>query len=193
MAGIVKKGFSSADEVRTPSKTRVEVVDLGGIKAARMTFEPGWRWSECIKPVAGTASCQTHHVGTVVSGSMHVVHDDGTEQDIAAGDSRANPTDDLPDATDLNPPRTAPHIQVGDSTWCAKTAAERRYTPTRSASGTDERRRGSGFRRCGCTTCGAASPLRCSNAACTRTSSPRCSVTVTRRSRCGSTSTSCRT
>ena len=87
MAGIVKKGFGSADEVRTPNKTRMEVVDLGGIKAARMTLEPGWRWSECIKPIAGTESCQTHHVGTVVSGSMHVVHDDGTEQDVAAGDA----------------------------------------------------------------------------------------------------------
>ena len=54
MAGIVKKGFGSADEVRTPNKTRMEVVDLGGIKAARMTLEPGWRWSECIKPIAGT-------------------------------------------------------------------------------------------------------------------------------------------
>ena len=87
MAGIVKKGFGSADEVRTPNKTRMEVVDLGGIKAARMTLEPGWRWSECIKPIAGTVSCQTHHVGTVVSGSMHVVHDDGTEQDVAADDA----------------------------------------------------------------------------------------------------------
>jgi hypothetical protein len=87
MAGIVKKGFGSADEVRTPAKTRMEVVDLGGIKAARMTLEPGWRWSECIKPIAGTASCQTHHVGTVVAGSMHIVHDDGTEQDLAAGDA----------------------------------------------------------------------------------------------------------
>jgi hypothetical protein len=87
MAGIVKKGFGSADEVRTPNKTRMEVVDLGGIKAARMTLEPGWRWSECIKPIAGTESCQTHHVGTVVAGSMHVVHNDGTEQDLAAGDA----------------------------------------------------------------------------------------------------------
>src|SRR2546430_17465668 len=85
MAGIVKKSFGSADEVRTPDKTRMEVVDLGGVKAARMTLEPGWRWSDCIKPIAGTASCQTHHVGTVVSGSMHIVHDDGTEQDLAAG------------------------------------------------------------------------------------------------------------
>jgi hypothetical protein len=87
MAGIVKKGFGAADEVRTPDKTRLEIVDLGGVKAARMTAQPGWKWSECIKPVAGTDSCQSHHVGTVVGGSLHVVHDDGTEQDLGAGDA----------------------------------------------------------------------------------------------------------
>jgi hypothetical protein len=87
VAGVVKKGFGSADEVRTPDKTRMEVVDLGGVKAARMTLQPGWRWSECIKPIAGTDSCQIHHVGTLVAGSMHIVHNDGTEQDIGAGDA----------------------------------------------------------------------------------------------------------
>jgi hypothetical protein len=87
MAGVVKKGFASADEVRTPDKTRLEIVDLGGVKAAKMTAQPGWKWSECIKPVVGTDSCQAHHVGTVFAGSMHVVHEDGTEQDIAAGDA----------------------------------------------------------------------------------------------------------
>jgi hypothetical protein len=87
MAGVVKKNFGSADEVRTPDKTRMEVVDLGGIKAARMTAQPGWRWSECIKPVVGGDSCQSHHVGTVIGGSMHVVHNDGTQQDIAVGDA----------------------------------------------------------------------------------------------------------
>ena len=87
MAGVVKKSFGSADEVRTPDKTRLEIVDLGGVKAARMTAQPGWRWSDCIKPVAGTDSCQVHHVGTVVGGSMHVVHNDGTEQDIGEGDA----------------------------------------------------------------------------------------------------------
>ena len=88
MAGIVKKDFASADEVRTPDKTRLEIVDLGGgVKAAKMTAQPGWRWSECIKPVVGTESCQTHHVGTVIGGSIHVAHEDGTEQDIAAGDA----------------------------------------------------------------------------------------------------------
>src|SRR4051812_6067930 len=88
MAGVVKKGFESADEVRTPDKTRLEIVDLGGgIKAAKMTAEPGWRWSECIKPLVGTDSCQTHHVGTAISGSIHVAHEDGTEQEIGTGDA----------------------------------------------------------------------------------------------------------
>ena len=87
MAGVVKKGFENADEVRTPDKTKLEIVDLGGVKAARLTAQPGWPWSECIKPVAGTDSCRARHVGTVVAGTMHVVHDDGTEADIADGDA----------------------------------------------------------------------------------------------------------
>ena len=87
MAGITKKSFDAPDERRTPDKTVVQVVDLGSVKAARMTLQPNWRWSECIKPVAGTDSCQGHHVGTVVAGSMHVVHEDGSEQDISAGDA----------------------------------------------------------------------------------------------------------
>ena len=86
MAGVTKKSFDSPDETRTPDKTKVEVVKLGATTAARTTFEPGWRWSECIKPVAGTESCQAHHVGTMVSGQLHVVHEDGSEQDLRAGD-----------------------------------------------------------------------------------------------------------
>jgi len=87
MAGIAKKSFDSPDETRTPDKTRLEVVSLGSIKAARLTAQPGWKWSECIKPVVGTDSCQTRHVGAVMSGSLHIVHDDGTEADIHAGDA----------------------------------------------------------------------------------------------------------
>src|SRR5882757_690649 len=87
MAGVVKKSFASPDEHRTPDKTEVEVVDLGSVKAARMTMQPGWRWSECIKPVAGTESCQSHHVGTAVSGRMHVEHEDGSALEIGPGDA----------------------------------------------------------------------------------------------------------
>ena len=85
MAGLTAKSFDEADEVREPDKTKVEVLDLAGVKTARMTLQPGWKWSECIKPVVGGESCQAHHVGVMISGSMHVVHDDGTEADITAG------------------------------------------------------------------------------------------------------------
>lgn len=87
MPGITTKRFDAPDEVRTPERTRVEVVDLGGAKAARFTLQPGWRWSECIAPVVGGDRCQARHVGVVVAGRLHIVHDDGTESDAGAGDA----------------------------------------------------------------------------------------------------------
>jgi quercetin dioxygenase-like cupin family protein len=87
MAGIAKKSFDSADEVRTPDKARLEVVDLGSAKAMRMTAQPGWRWSESVKPVVGTDSCRARHVGTVTAGTLRVRHDDGTEQDLTPGEA----------------------------------------------------------------------------------------------------------
>lgn len=85
MAGVVARDFESPDETRSPEKTTVEIVRMGGSTAARLTFEPGWRWSECIKPVVGTDSCQVRHVGIAESGRMSIRHDDGTEVEIGAG------------------------------------------------------------------------------------------------------------
>lgn len=85
MSGFIAKSFESPDETRSPDKITVEVVDLAGIKAARLTTAPGWKWSECIKPIVGTESCQAHHVGVIVSGAMHIVHNDGSEGDLSAG------------------------------------------------------------------------------------------------------------
>src|SRR5207244_2697387 len=65
---------------------RVDMVRLAGATAAQSTFGPGWRWSTDIKPVVGTDSCQAHHVGYCVSGSLHVVTDEGNEFDLGAGD-----------------------------------------------------------------------------------------------------------
>jgi hypothetical protein len=87
MAGIAAKSFDTPDEKRAPDKTTVEVVDLGSVKAARMTLEPGWRWSECIKPVVGGESCQAAHLGYVVSGRIHIASTDGTELDLGPGDA----------------------------------------------------------------------------------------------------------
>lgn len=87
MAGVQKLDFDSPDESRTPEKTRVDLVRVGDTTIGRFAFQPGWRWSECIKPVVGTDSCQARHIGIVQSGSMHVAHDDGTEVDLTAGDA----------------------------------------------------------------------------------------------------------
>ena len=87
MAGLHARDFDSPDETRTPDKTRVDVVRMGDATAARLTFAPGWRWSDCIKPVAGTDSCQVRHVGFVQTGRMHVKHDDGSEADLGPGEA----------------------------------------------------------------------------------------------------------
>jgi hypothetical protein len=81
-----RKNFYDADEVRDMDKGRVEVVNLGSMQAMRAVFEPGWRWSECVKPIAGTDSCQVAHTGYMVSGHMMIKMDDGTEHEFTAGD-----------------------------------------------------------------------------------------------------------
>jgi len=86
MAGAEKKSIETPDETRPFDKGRADMVTVGDVVFAKATFEPGWRWSECVKPIAGTDSCQVHHNGYVVSGEMHIVMDDGTELDIGPGD-----------------------------------------------------------------------------------------------------------
>jgi hypothetical protein len=85
MAGVEVRDFGSPDETRTPDKMKVELVRMGGASVARMRLEPGWSWSECVKPIVGGERCQARHVGLLQSGTLHVVHDDGTEQRIGPG------------------------------------------------------------------------------------------------------------
>jgi hypothetical protein len=83
---MISKSFDEPDEVRTPDKSKVQVIDLNGVHAARMSMQPGWRWSECIKPIVGGDSCQARHVGVAVAGRLHVRQDDGSEAEVGAGD-----------------------------------------------------------------------------------------------------------
>jgi len=85
MAGVEARDFNSPDETRTPDKTTVELVRMSGASVGRMRLEPGWKWSESIKPVVGGERCQARHVGLLQSGTMHVVHDDGSEEEIGPG------------------------------------------------------------------------------------------------------------
>jgi hypothetical protein len=85
------KSHDTPDESRTPAKTRLDIVRLGPVSLGRLTLEPGWRWSECIKPVVGTDSCQVTHVGYAVSGRIRIRMTDGAEQVISAGESYTIP------------------------------------------------------------------------------------------------------
>jgi uncharacterized cupin superfamily protein len=86
MAAILKKRFDAPDETRSINKGKVEVVKFGNAQAMRVRFEAGWRWSECVKPVAGTDSCQIDHLVYGISGRMMTRMDDGTELEMGPGD-----------------------------------------------------------------------------------------------------------
>ncbi|MDX6660574.1 MAG: hypothetical protein QOJ55_1396 [Solirubrobacteraceae bacterium] len=92
MAGTEIKNFDSPDEVREfEGKGQAKVVNVAGQVVGRGTFEPGWKWSENVKPIAGTDSCQVSHLGYVLSGRMRVYMDDGSEAEAGPGDVVAIP------------------------------------------------------------------------------------------------------
>ena len=80
------KNLNLPEEVRNFSKGKVELVNIAGAAIARATFEPGWKWSIHVKPIANTHSCQAAHFGYQVSGTMTMRMDDGTEKTSKAGD-----------------------------------------------------------------------------------------------------------
>ncbi|MGW7434812.1 cupin domain-containing protein [Streptomyces sp. NPDC054849] len=88
MAGLVSRSFDEADETRpfADGKGRLDLLATGDTGVGRSTFEPGWKWSEHVKPLAGTDSCRADHTGYVVSGRIKVVMDDGESAEFGAGD-----------------------------------------------------------------------------------------------------------
>jgi hypothetical protein len=86
MGEAMSTRFDKADESRSFEHGKMDVVHLAGSTAAQLTFEPGWRWSASVKPIAGTETCQTHHLGYVLSGALHVVTDEGNEYDVGPAD-----------------------------------------------------------------------------------------------------------
>lgn len=88
------KSFDVPDETRAMgSKGQLQVIHLDGSMAARATFQPGFHWTEHVKPLAGTDLCQVRHVGYVVSGRAIVRMADGQERELAAGDAFDVPPD----------------------------------------------------------------------------------------------------
>lgn len=86
------RSFGSPDEVRTFPHGRAEILNIGESEIGRLVFEPGWRWSQDVKPLAGTASCEAPHFQYHLSGRLCIRMDDGTEYIAEAGDVTSLPS-----------------------------------------------------------------------------------------------------
>jgi quercetin dioxygenase-like cupin family protein len=86
MNKMFKKRFDVPDETRSVPKGKVEVLKLNDLQVIRNTFEPGWRWSESVKPIAKTDSCQVYHILYVISGRLGTRMDDGSTAEFGPGD-----------------------------------------------------------------------------------------------------------
>uniref|UniRef100_A0AAU2JSE7 Cupin domain-containing protein n=1 Tax=Streptomyces sp. NBC_00049 TaxID=2903617 RepID=A0AAU2JSE7_9ACTN len=88
MGELLHRNFDEPDETRpfSAGTGRLDLIDHERGAVGRAVFEPGWRWSLHIKPIAGTDSCRAHHTGYVVSGRMKIVMDDGESAEVGAGD-----------------------------------------------------------------------------------------------------------
>ena len=86
------KSFATPDETREFPNGRAEILQIGGGEVGRMVFEPGWRWSNDVRPIAGTDSCEAPHFQYHVSGRIGVRMDDGTELEIGPGEVSSLPS-----------------------------------------------------------------------------------------------------
>src|SRR4051794_19063115 len=83
---LLRKNLRRPDEIRSFTNGRIEVFNVGDAAIGRAVYEPGWRWANDVKPLAGTNSCEVHHQGLVISGRLRVVMDDGPELEVGPGD-----------------------------------------------------------------------------------------------------------
>ena len=79
------KDFAAPDEVREFDKGRVELINIGTGVVGRLVLDPGWRWSESVKPLAGTELCEAPHFQYHVSGTLRIITSEGKEFDAAPG------------------------------------------------------------------------------------------------------------
>lgn len=86
MNSIQKRNLGNPEEIREFPKGKIELVTIGNVTCGKLTFQPGWKWSESVKPIAKTDSCQAFHTSYHISGRLHVRMNDGTEMEYGPGD-----------------------------------------------------------------------------------------------------------
>ena len=104
MGTVQVRNFGEPDETRSFPNGSVEMIAVAGTMLARTRYEPGWRWSNDVKPIAGTERCMFHHEGYCLSGSAIIKSEDGSETKIGPGDAYV-----------IEPGHDA--WVVGDETW----------------------------------------------------------------------------
>lgn len=92
MQNYERRDFASPDEVRTFDKGRLELVNIGDGVVGRLVLEPGWRWSESVKPLAGTAWCEAPHFQYHAAGRLRIVPMDGPEFEAGPGEVTSLPS-----------------------------------------------------------------------------------------------------
>jgi hypothetical protein len=88
---VAHKRIGAPDEVRTFPNGEADIYDIGGDEVGRLVFQPGWRWSNDLKPIAKTESCEAPHFQYHVSGRLGIRMDDGTEFIAEPGDITSLP------------------------------------------------------------------------------------------------------
>ena len=92
MKGYERKDFAKPDEVRTFDKGRLELVNIGSGVVGRLVLEPGWRWSESVKPLVGTEWCEAPHFQYHAAGRLKVITSDGEEFEVGPGEVSSLPS-----------------------------------------------------------------------------------------------------
>lgn len=85
MAAYEHKSLNQPDETRTFDKGRLELVNISGGVVGRLVLEPGWRWSESVKPIAGTDWCEAPHFQYHAAGRIRIVTSAGDELEVGPG------------------------------------------------------------------------------------------------------------
>ena len=86
------RSFAKPDEIREFPNGRAEIVKVGGGEVGRYTFQPGWRWSNDVRPIANTSSCEAPHFQYHVGGQLAIRMDDGSEFVAGPGDVTSLPS-----------------------------------------------------------------------------------------------------
>lgn len=92
MANSEHKSFARPDETREFPQGKAEILNIGGGTVGRLVLQPGWRWSEHVKPLAKTHSCEAPHFQYHLAGRLAIKMDDGTELIAGPGDVTALPS-----------------------------------------------------------------------------------------------------